>query len=227
MTLKTSRIASAAALACFAMAGAQAALNDVAIYTFNLPSTAVPSQTPPYPVVATLKLTEVAGGVQFLLTPNWLGSSGFNAASSIKELNFVYEGLAPASVTSMSGAVIDTWTFETDKNGMDSNYKADDQWLSFKWKNNDFMAPQTSQWLVSGSLANYLGTKATSNSHPTPMYGVISVDGYSLAGVQPTPSNWVAGTDGFSPPVPEPGTYLMMVAGLAAVGFIARRRKAA
>ena len=49
-------------------APAFANIGDTATYKFDLPSTEVASQNPPYPLVATLTLTEVAGGIDFLLT---------------------------------------------------------------------------------------------------------------------------------------------------------------
>ena len=39
-------------------------------FTHDLPATGIPSQTPPYPNVATITLTQVADGVEIVLDPN-------------------------------------------------------------------------------------------------------------------------------------------------------------
>ena len=61
--------------------------------TFNhdLPGTAIPSQNPRYPNVATLTLTQTLDGVQFVLDPNQ-ASPGFGASSFVERLDFVYAG---------------------------------------------------------------------------------------------------------------------------------------
>lgn len=225
--MKFARSLSMMALASFATAGAQAALGDTATYLFNLPSTSVASQSPPYPLVATLTLTEVSGGVDFLLTPNWLDSTtGFSDPSFIERLDYVYKGPADPTMTWLAGAQIDTFTYETNQNNLDSGYKTDDQHIRIDWftGNNDtnrFERTATSSWNVSGVLTDFTDTQATSGPKPTPMFGVISVTAYSLEDPKPTPSNWVAMQ------VPEPETYALMLAGLAAIGFVARRRKTA
>ena len=150
----------------FASAGATAALGDTATFTFNLPSTAVASQTPPYPAVATLKLTEVAGGVDFLLTPNWSDSSaGFSDASFIERLDIVYKGAAP-TFSNLGGTPVSSWSYETNPNNMDSGYKTADQHLILNWASgktaNRLDAPETSAWEFSGTLADFTGTEATS-----------------------------------------------------------------
>ena len=214
-----------AAAALLAATGAQAAVGDTATYTFNLPSTAVASQTPPYPSVATLTLNETSLGVDFLLSPNW-SSPGFSGSSFVERLDYVYKGAAAPVFTPGAGAPIDKWSYETNQNNMDASYKTVDQHLLIDWKGkNDPKrfdnAYSMSAWSFSGVLTDFTGTQADSNSKPSPIFGVISVSSYSLPGVQPTPSNWVAGS------VPEPETYAMMLAGLSALGFIARRRKQA
>lgn len=221
------RLATALAVGSLTSAGVQAAVGDTATFLFNLPSTAVASQTPPYPLVATLTLTEVAGGVDFSLAPNWLGAgTGFAAQSFIERLDFVYKGpaLVSASFSQPAGqaAPIEKWDYETGSN-LDSGYSAADQYVSISWysKNNEdrFESNETSQWSFAGTvLTDFTGTQATSGPKPSPIFGVISVTAYSLTGIQPTPSNWVAAA------VPEPEAYALAMSALAVLGVLSRRR---
>lgn len=205
-----------------------AAIGDTATFQFNLPSTSESSQNPPYPLVATITLTEVSNGVDFLLAPNWLDiTTGFSAQSFVERLNFVYQGPANPTFTYLSGAPIKTFAYETNSNTMDSGYKTDDQWIGINWytKNDEdrFMNNETSAWRVSGVLTDFTGTQALSNSKPDPIFGVISVTAYSLDGFTPTPSNWVTGA--IATPVPEPEIYAMLGLGLGLMGWVGRRRK--
>ncbi len=59
----------AVGLVLFVTAGAADA-DPIVVWEFNLPSTSVASQSPPYPTVATLTLTQGLTGVEFLLDPN-------------------------------------------------------------------------------------------------------------------------------------------------------------
>lgn len=63
---------------------------------------------------------------------------------------------------------------------------------------------------------------------PNPFYGTTKVSFIDTV-IMPTSSGFVTthggGTVNFANPVPEPATYAMLLAGLAAVGFIANRRK--
>ena len=217
------------ALAAFAASNTYAATGDTATYLFNLPSTAVASQNPPYPLVATLTLTEVATGVEFLLTPNWADTtSGFSPQSFIERLDYVYVGGNP-TFTDLSPTTAPITSFDVGNNAnMDSGYKSDTSHIEINWgsKNdpNRFESPDTSKWLVSGVLTDFTVTQATHNSHPSPTFGILSVTGYSLDNLQPTPSNWVTG-ESTVPVIPEPEIYAVMVAGLAAMGFMARRRR--
>ena len=68
------------ALAVCVVAGGLAATGVRALtisYDFNLPATGLESVNPPYPSVATLTITDIAGGVMMTLDPNET-SSGFN-----------------------------------------------------------------------------------------------------------------------------------------------------
>jgi len=208
-------------------APAFAGIGDTATYKFDLPSTAEASQNPPYPLVATLTLTEVAGGVDFMLTPNWGGSTGFSADSHIERLDFVYQGSANPTFTFLAGAPIDTFSYETNQNNLDSGYKTDDEHINI-----DFFTANnasrfdidwaSSSWNISGTgvdLIDFTGTQAISGPKPSPIFGVISVSPYSLDDPKPTPSNWVTS------PVPEPETYAMMLVGLGLIGFSLRNQK--
>ena len=89
--LKTITALFAALSMMFVMGVTQAA---TVTWDFNLPSTAVSSQNPPYQSVATLTLEDFGGYVLFTLDPNQL-NSGFTSNSgveSIFKLNIAYQG---------------------------------------------------------------------------------------------------------------------------------------
>jgi hypothetical protein len=209
------------------------------IWSFDLPATATPSQSSPYPVVATLTLTQTVDGVQFVLDPNE-ESPGFlaNAADGfIDRIDYVYTGpkLKLNSFRNDDGA-IDGFHFERNPNRMDSGYRADEFFISVDFPSRRdperFTPDQTRVWTVLGAtLSQFTGTFATANNKPTPISGILSVTGYSLRGkrlsskklgsMKPTPSNWVH-------TVPEPGASPLLSIGVLAFGAqilrIARRR---
>lgn len=221
-------VAGVALAALLGAGSALAAVGDTVAYSFDLPATG--AQNPPYPSVALLTLTETEEGVQFELSPQWTESSGFSSASFIERLDYVYSGpdLSASDFSFVSGAPVSSFSFETNPNNMDTGYQAGDAHIVVNWASqNDasrFDADyDSSTWLVSGAeLTNFTGTSASaaSQNKPSPVFGVISVTGYSLDGPQPTPSNWVSGVT----PIPEPQTYALMFAGLGALAFLRRRR---
>ncbi len=224
--MKITKTAKTAILAAAISVVAAPAFADTKTYFFDLP--AASSYTSGYPTVAELTLTDISGGVQFVLTPHWNDlPTGFDTQSIVKHLEYVYQGpaLTSSSFTFLSGAPIDSFSYQTNPN-MDSGYKSDAQYISVDWldKNDadrfdkDFAS---SSWTVTGTgvdLADFTGTQAwTTSGKPEPIFGIISVAPYSLTDPNPTPSNWVSA-------VPEPETYAMFLAGLGLMGFMARRR---
>ena len=220
-------------------------------WSFNLPSTSTSSQNPPYPLVATFTLTEVGSNVLFVLDPNELspGVQPDPENSFVNRINFVYSGraldatdytniiasslaMSPDSHIGVKGV-----SYKTNPNNMDSSYVSNDQHIVIDFvprnRPNRFGFNDTSSWTIAGvSLADFTGTYATSNSHPSPTFGIISVSPYSFNGASvcgptgielcsPSPSNWVTGPVAA---IPEPETYAMLLAGLGLLGFSARRR---
>ena len=200
---------------------ALAAIGDTATWNFNLPSTAVASQTPPYPSVATLLLLETVDGVQFTLTPAWNDppSGRFGTNSQISQPDYVFDNGANAALADFtpdyaasifangsfrwdSGAPIKGFDYIASPHSMDSGYSALDQQIviDFFSKHRDPDASRfdatfvNSVWTVlDRDLIDFTGTHATHNSHPSPTQGIVSVTAYSLEGLHPTPSNWVSG----------------------------------
>jgi hypothetical protein len=146
--------------AAMVMAGAfysQAVFADpigaTATWYFNLPSTATASQSPPYPDVVTLKLTQTTDGVQFILTPTWnLPPSGrFGTTSTVDFVDYVYKNTTaiPAGADYFKptypdtppatppldngffrwdgGAPIVDFKYDTNVNTLDSGYKTNDE----------------------------------------------------------------------------------------------------
>ena len=58
-----------------------------ATWSFDLPSTGLASQDPPYPSVTTVTLTDVAGGVQFVLDPAET-NPGYTDNSTVNRLDY-------------------------------------------------------------------------------------------------------------------------------------------
>lgn len=187
---------------------------------FTLPATALPSQDPPYPVVATLMLVQTAEGVQFTLEPNE-ASPGFGTSSFVGRLDIAYAGdpLDAADFLHVSGTE-GAFSFESNPNNMDAGYTAQTSHIvvDFPSVAPDRLEPGgSSTWTVLGAtLADFAGTFATANNKPSAIYSVISVTSYSLPDQRPTPSNWVA-------LVPEPGTALLLLLGVGGLAVSGRR----
>jgi len=195
-----------------------------ATWSFNLPATGLDSLNEPYPDIATLTLTDVAGGVQFVLDPNEANPGySLDPMSTVTRLDYVYAGpaLTDASFVYNSGPSIQNFNYLTNPNNVDAGYLAADQHIVIDYYNNPqdaFQINETSTWTVLGTTVDdYVNTFATANNKPSPIYAVISVSPFSNPDNTPNPSNWVA-------EVPEPETYALMLAGLGMLGFIGRRR---
>ncbi len=211
----------------FSVAGS--ALAATASWNFTLPATAV--GTPPYASVATLTLTDIADGVQFVLDPDQT-NPGFTVGSlpaTVRGIDFVYNGpaLTAASFRHDAGAAIKDFDYASNGN-MFSGYTAADRHIGVEFytrPQDDFEVTDVSAWTIKGTtLADFVGSVATLDGQPTPVRGVISLgrfsleDGYSGTWLQSGQSRWVA-------PIPEPETYAMLLAGLGMLGFVGMRRR--
>ena len=232
-------LSSVAIMLTMTLSSAQAA---TVVWDFNLPATATSSQSPPYPSVATLTLVDTVDGVQFTLDPNEL-NPGYETISTVDALNIIFtrpnggtDDLPSSAYRSDNGPVANAETFGNNNNPlvgvvtppasamqMDSSYTSANGQLLLTWNNPDFNVNNTSVWTILGTtIADNFSIMATSNSNPTPVFGIFSVSPISLDGFTPTPSNWVTGPS----PVPVPAAVWLFGSGLIGLIGIARRKKA-
>jgi hypothetical protein len=206
---------------------AEGAAADTVTFDFSLPATGKPSVGTSYPNVATLSITDVAGGVQMALTPNWSSSGWDNKkGGSVQRLDIVFPSLSGAfAFTNDSGAKIKSWKVSNNA-GMDTSYKSNASVFSVKFdtsNKSDFDSSfANSIWSVIGkdlSTASFNGLFAEANNKISPIFGVISVQGYALDGLTPTPSNWVAGAA-----VPIPAAAWLFGSALFGLGGLGYRR---
>ena len=178
---------------------AVSAVGDATTWVFNAPAIANAAQNPPYDPVASLQLTETAGGVQFVLDPNEL-NSGYGANSFINQLFFVYNASTGPALTGGNidktespPQTVDTFTwnagnpidqFSLPNGHTEAGYSSLIIQVGFPSKNSDgelrFRPTETSTWTVLGThLTDFTATSATANSKPSPMFGLLSLNGFN------------------------------------------------
>lgn len=149
--------------------------------------------------VATLSITNVAGGAQFTLTGTfgWLGSSAFLGGISFNGPNGTAKHIS-GNLFKDKGEP--TYSDKEKKPNWEANYPN---------SNNEdrFLATDYLTWQITGD-----GITSASFGRPMMVHIQGLADGSSIKVLSP---------------IPEPETYAMFLAGLGLMGFIARRRRTA
>jgi hypothetical protein len=207
------------AAACVLAAAGQASYANTLVYNLDRYFNGNPAV--PAPITATFQ--DIAGGGVRL----YIHANASLAGESIKGMGF---NLDPAmDPTSLVFATPPSPPFATSISTGTNAYKADGDGffdIRFIFRPNAFVSPLTGVYKITGipglNVSSFLHLSAPSSP---PAYGPFYVAGNTSTGG----SSWltVTGTPTvtIAAPIPEPEIYAMMLAGLALMGFVARRRK--
>lgn len=202
----------------FVLAGLMAAGSAHALSSVTLNINVVVGVVPT-PPSATLTLTElVGGGMSFEFTHG--GPSGNDDRIEILEWNYVGAlGLTPVSLGSSTGS-FDAPTFASgasvgvNPSGYDFVFRA--SFATSGGESDTFTLGDVARWTItptSGTLmlADFVAPGGVTSTVP----GNVAAHAWLQGGN----TNIAA-----IAPIPEPGTYAMLIAGLGLLGFMARRR---
>lgn len=192
------------------------------IWTLN-----TPVEAPSAPTVGTVRvdLTQQATGVLFNVTGIWPTSGYFSADTFLGELEFTFSGATLPTLSGGSGSYLteggSTPVFSADNNDLAFDFALN---LAFQTSN----APPGARF-ESGDNFSFLLAGTTLSQFTSQVSGPGNsnqLQAFALAHLQGLP-----GPDGSvryvaTQAVPEPGTYALMLAGLVAIGWISRRRRA-
>lgn len=208
-----------------------AKMGDSITYRFNWPTHVASNSSDS--VAIELTLTEIAGGVQFVLKPDWTSPAFADPVNtSLNRLDFVYQG-PEKGITLVQpivhGADIQSFTFQNDAL-MNGGFRSEDQHITIDWFSPNRSGRfdrhfSDSVWIVLGegiNLADFAGVKAWSivSNQPDSVFGVVSVGSQFLTSVQIASPNW---EDQITPSVPKPEISTMLLVIMGLIGFSLRR----
>jgi hypothetical protein len=181
-----------------------------------------PVEAPGAPFVSTVRvdLTQQAGGVLFDVTGVWPTSGFFSADTFLGELEFTFAGAGVPTLSGGSGTYLSEGgsapVLVLDNNDFGFDFGLN---LAFQTAN----TPAGARF-DSGDSFSFLLEGTTLSQFTGPVSGPGSTDqfqAFALAHLQEVAGG---GSVRYVAPIPEPETYAIMLAGLVAAGFIAKRR---
>ncbi len=208
-----------------------AKIGDSITYRFNWPVQVVSESSDEVPIELTL--TEIAGGVQFVLKPNWASSAFTDLVnSSVNRIDFVFqgqeEGIALVQPI-VHGADIQSYIFQGNAL-MNGGFQSEAYHIAIEWlpsnRNGRFDRHfSDSVWIVLGegiNLADFAGIKAypIATNKSDAVFGVVSVGSHTLTSLQIPLPKW---ENQIIPSAPKPEISAMLLVIMGLIGFSLRR----
>lgn len=184
-----------------------AAVGDQVVWELSAPLDGAPAAS-----IGSVLLSEGANYVEFTLTAAW-SEAVFGTSAFISRLEFVYQPVPSPSFIDVDG-VVPTFSLNPPTNAsytfaLLAAFPTSSAPASNRLGNGDF-----SVWRVLGTtLSTFSQPALPSDAGKPPAFALAQLQG----ALNDASYKYVA-------PVPEPGTWLMMLAGLAGIAGVARRR---